>query len=306
MPWARIDDNAGGHAKLLALSDGAYRLWVAGLIYCQRNLTDGAIPRHVIPTFGVRAKNVQLLIAHELCASLVPGRSPLWHITETGYQVHDFLDWNESREAVSIGRLTAKQRMALFKDPTLRREIRDRDGDFCRYCHRYVRWADKKGPHGGTYDHVEPYAGNHLENLVVACRSCNSRKLGRTPTGAGMPLLPPKEPKLLGTGFESDSTPKSQIGFKYEQASTSTSTDPDRERPDRKPQGQEQREIAPDTHAVLVRLAHDVLADVATGALEAADAKTELKHRAGKARIPYDAGRVTRALDSAEHQRRRA
>lgn len=73
-------------------------------------------------------------------------------------------------------------------------------------------------------------------------------------------------------------------------------------------QGQEQREDARRSYAVLVRLAHDVLRDIDAGVLDVSEAKAELKVRAGMHRIPYDSGVVTRALDAAEvqGQRRRA
>lgn len=57
-----------------------------------------------------------------------------------------------------------------------------RDGRLCAYC----------GRHGGTVDHVVPQCqggANTWENLVTACSACNSRKRGRTPEQAGMPLL---------------------------------------------------------------------------------------------------------------------
>lgn len=61
-----------------------------------------------------------------------------------------------------------------------------RDGFFCRYCACPV----SSDP---TIDHIQPrkYGGLHgVDNLVVACRSCNSRKGARTPEQAGMLLLP--------------------------------------------------------------------------------------------------------------------
>jgi hypothetical protein len=114
MPWGRLDDRGNGDAKLLALSDAAWRMWGCGLIYCQFNLTDGFIPQHAIDTFGVRAKNKRV-VAEELCQSLVPGKGPLWHPTEGGYQVHDYLDWNESKETIEKERALSKQRVDRFR-----------------------------------------------------------------------------------------------------------------------------------------------------------------------------------------------
>lgn len=84
------------------------------------------------------------------------------------------------------------RRMALHRDPELRAEIRERDGDLCRYCGVEVQWANRRGSHGGTYDHVDPYGGNEIANLVVACRGCNARKRAQTPDEAGMRLLAPR------------------------------------------------------------------------------------------------------------------
>ncbi len=60
--------------------------------------------------------------------------------------------------------------------------VYSRDGRKCRYCGA----ADRL-----TIDHVVPriQGGDDTpENLVVACKSCNSRKRGRTPEQAGMEL----------------------------------------------------------------------------------------------------------------------
>jgi hypothetical protein len=114
MPWGRLDDRANGDAKLLALSDAAWRMWGCGLIYCQYNLTDGFIPEHAIHTFGVRAKNKEA-VADELCRSLVPGKGPLWHRVADGYQVHDFLEWNDSKEKVEAERAGSQDRWQRWK-----------------------------------------------------------------------------------------------------------------------------------------------------------------------------------------------
>jgi hypothetical protein len=59
-----------------------------------------------------------------------------------------------------------------------------RDGRQCRYCGSTTATL--------TIDHIVPRiqgGADGLDNLVVACRACNSRKGGRTPSQAGMVLL---------------------------------------------------------------------------------------------------------------------
>ncbi|UNK41622.1 HNH endonuclease [Luteimonas sp. S4-F44] len=61
-----------------------------------------------------------------------------------------------------------------------------RDHHLCLYCGRQV------GRQSLTRDHVAPLSQGGLdiwENVVSACVACNSRKGGRTPQQAGMPLL---------------------------------------------------------------------------------------------------------------------
>lgn len=113
MPWARIDDRANSDAKLLALSDSAFRLWVGGLIFCQANLTDGFIPSHAILTFGVRARNKAPLV-RELTQGILSKR-PLWQEVEGGWQFNDFLDWNDSRDVVLKQRKKGKDRVDKFR-----------------------------------------------------------------------------------------------------------------------------------------------------------------------------------------------
>ena len=183
MPWARLDESAMDHPKVSALADGAFRLWVQGLVYCQRFLTDGYISD--VALRGQRAYSPK-----RKAELLTVG---LWEQSETGVRVHDYLDWNESREHVSEARRFARVRMALVRDPELRRAIQARDGNACRYCGQPVNWLDRKGPRGATYDHVVPGGGDDLTNLVVSCRGCNSRKGQRTPEQAGLVLLDPNQ-----------------------------------------------------------------------------------------------------------------
>lgn len=115
MAWARLDDRLNdADSKLLAVSDAAHRMYSCGLIYVSKALTDGFIPEHVIETFGVRARNKRA-VAEELCTPLVPGKQPLWHRVPGGYQVHDYLDWNDDKETVITKRRRSAERVNKFR-----------------------------------------------------------------------------------------------------------------------------------------------------------------------------------------------
>lgn len=181
MAWVKIDDNAPHHRKQLLAGPLACWLWVCGLAYCQKHATDGLIPGEAVPFLGVKEW-------HKAVPSLV--KAGLW-IPDgpAGYRVHDFLHWNDSASERAVKAESNRRRIELFRDKDLRALVKTRDQGLCRYCGIEVRWNDRRGAEGGTYDHVDPAASNAVHNLVVCCRGCNSSKGRRTPSAAGMTLL---------------------------------------------------------------------------------------------------------------------
>lgn len=186
MPWVKLDDAFFTNEAAMAAGPDGRLLFLAGLCHASRNLTDGAIDKRALPSIAALAG------ADPATADTLVELG-LWVDEGSNYRAPNFLTFNPSREQVLAQREVAKRRSAMNTDPGLRTAIRDRDGDACRYCASTVNWKDRKGPLGGTYDHVVPVAAGGteaLENLVVACRSCNVRKGARTPEQAGMALHP--------------------------------------------------------------------------------------------------------------------
>jgi hypothetical protein len=89
MPYLNLDDDYPDHRKVDALSDGAFRLHTAALCYCAKNLTDGVVDAHRVPRLTRTFKTSHV-------AELVDGG--LWMPHADGYEVHDYLDWNKSRD----------------------------------------------------------------------------------------------------------------------------------------------------------------------------------------------------------------
>ncbi len=101
MAWVRIHDGALTHPKIVGLSDAAFRLWVWGLSYCQQHLTDGWIPVASLPSKGKPD-------------SLVTAR--LWRESDRGgYDVHDYLEWNDSKESVLKKRASLRERVTRYR-----------------------------------------------------------------------------------------------------------------------------------------------------------------------------------------------
>ena len=95
------------HPKIGGLPDGAFRLWVQALAYCQKFLTDGAV--NAVALKGLRA------YSSKRRAELVS--VGLWNEAEAGaVVVHDFLDWNDSKEDVLRARKDSKERRQRWRD----------------------------------------------------------------------------------------------------------------------------------------------------------------------------------------------
>lgn len=90
MSWVKIDDQFPDHPKVVAAGPLASWMYVCGLSYCARFLTDGFIPAAQIR----RLADVDG--ATQLAETLV--RVGLWEHAEGGYQVHDYLEYQPSKE----------------------------------------------------------------------------------------------------------------------------------------------------------------------------------------------------------------
>lgn len=99
MAWFQIDDRLWAHPKFLGLPDRALALWVKAGAWCASHLTDGFVPDKVLPLLGAKQPAVNDLLRHGL-----------WLKVDGGYQFHDWLDWQRSREQVEADREKARSR----------------------------------------------------------------------------------------------------------------------------------------------------------------------------------------------------
>lgn len=112
MPWGRIDDTYYDHPKLeLLTGDGEWpdRLAAAGLnalawSWCNRFLTDGHVPTRTVAKLGGTLELAALLVG-----------VGLWEEAPHGFQIHDFLTYNDSREQVLERRAKEAKRKAEWR-----------------------------------------------------------------------------------------------------------------------------------------------------------------------------------------------
>jgi len=108
-----MDDTFWTNPKLQRLSDKAHRLYMRGLGYCSQHLTDGVLDATALRTLNATARHCDELVAGG-CWDVVP---------DGGYTVHDYLEFNFSREEIIERRRQDAERQARRRgkanqDPT--------------------------------------------------------------------------------------------------------------------------------------------------------------------------------------------
>jgi hypothetical protein len=119
MPWVRIDDQFPDHPKVVAAGQAAAWLYVTGLCYCNRMLTDGFIP----------ADQVARLVPYgaKLAPKLV--EVGLWTVTTRqdaeGYDVHDYHEYQPTREQVLAERHKNAERQKRARERAAAKRTRN-------------------------------------------------------------------------------------------------------------------------------------------------------------------------------------
>lgn len=107
MTWVKLDDRFPSHRKIALLADRAFRLHVSALCWCAENLTDGYVSERELPLVA-RLRNPRAA-AKELVGA------GLWDRVDGGWLVHDYLDYNPSRDQVLAERKKNAERQERFR-----------------------------------------------------------------------------------------------------------------------------------------------------------------------------------------------
>lgn len=107
MAWARLDDGFYDHPKTISLwrrSPGAVGLHVRAITYCAKHLTDGHISEEVVNGMAPLQRDREAMVK----ALITEGQ---WYENgEDGFVIHDYLDWNPSKEEVLEKRRKDRER----------------------------------------------------------------------------------------------------------------------------------------------------------------------------------------------------
>jgi hypothetical protein len=129
MAWVKLDDQFPEHPKVAKAGPLAMAMQVAALCYCNRKLTDGFVPRSIARTlldFEVVDGEGHILTLAVTCgmsgddmsAEWVIGlllEAGMWEQVNGGYLIHDYHDYQPSKEEVESERASARDRMAALR-----------------------------------------------------------------------------------------------------------------------------------------------------------------------------------------------
>ena len=196
MPWLKVSDTAAQHRivwRALEIPGASMQsMWslfgqvLALAVEAAAFKTDYVVERGSILKFTGTPDAAEKFIADATFCGYLTGEVPLndgriaYRLVEDEDLFHmrlrEEIDWeNRRRNDTRNGALIVP--------------IRARDGDACRWCGNVVYWGNQKGGRGATYDHLNPgVPAETPEDMVVACRSCNSSR--KDNAGWAVDLLP--------------------------------------------------------------------------------------------------------------------
>jgi hypothetical protein len=107
--WVRVEDHFDEHPKFQKVGPLAAGLWLAGLAYCNRNLTDGFIPEARVRAMVTWHDDTKE--GYEAIDRLV--QAGLWERMEDGYLVHDFRKYQPLKKQVLAERSRSQAAKSL-------------------------------------------------------------------------------------------------------------------------------------------------------------------------------------------------
>jgi hypothetical protein len=93
MRWVKLDAGFYLHPKAIAAGRDGRDVFVAGLCWSAQQMTDGVIPAHTLPLIGALCGVSDVAKA---ASDLVD--VGLWNNHVDGWEIHGFLEWQESKE----------------------------------------------------------------------------------------------------------------------------------------------------------------------------------------------------------------
>lgn len=107
--WVKLDVDFWDHPKVVRAGPRAAALYLAGLMWAQKQLADGEIPKELVPQLalkvGVKPAEAKALV-----------RERLWHEAGGSFVINDWQDWLRTRAEVERERVENRRRVAAWRE----------------------------------------------------------------------------------------------------------------------------------------------------------------------------------------------
>jgi len=117
--WIRLDDQIAHHPKFTKAGLSSW-LWVCCLGYSQKFLTDGFIPEAAVSSIAGGIERPKIHVTKLVKIGLLDR-------VDGGYQVHDYLDFNDSATVVRAKRETDRVRKDSERNPNGHKPMSERN-----------------------------------------------------------------------------------------------------------------------------------------------------------------------------------
>lgn len=164
MTWVKLDDTFPDHPKVLTVGDAAAWLYVCGLCYCSKHLTDGFIPRSALERLTGQPK------APTLASRLV--EADMWAVVDGGWRVHNYEKRQRTREQIEAERISARVRA------NHRRSSRAGSAEPTEPEEKRPPYPPEGEPKSCVVCEGKGWTLNEDENTAQPCAECNPRWVG--------------------------------------------------------------------------------------------------------------------------------
>lgn len=107
--WFRVAVNMPRHPKVMGLGDAAFRAWMTAMAYCAEQRTDGVISKAAMSSIVPGGQRGRRVLSELLDGGLLESLNG-------HYEVHDYLDWQESKEEIEAAQEAGRKRARAYHE----------------------------------------------------------------------------------------------------------------------------------------------------------------------------------------------
>ncbi len=184
MPWFNVDDGFAFHRKTVRAGNAATGLWVRAGSWCAKELTDGFVPDHMVPTMGTVKQAERLVMAG------------LWVRDDEreGFQFHEYAE---------DGRNLTREVVLKKREQAAEKKRKQREGNGAKSANAQAEESCPEGTDGGVPGGV-PGGVNASPPLPSPPSSPNGEEPSLRSGGARKRAAPARKATRIPDDFTAD------------------------------------------------------------------------------------------------------